>query len=63
MWTLLYRTKVECGGQCMINPSCDAFNFVNNVCKLLKSELLFLDATTQTEVYVMSTKLMGNATQ
>ena len=47
----------------MINPSCDAFNFVNNVCKLLKSELLFLDATTQTEVYVMSTKLMGNATQ
>lgn len=56
-----YRTKVECGGQCLTNPSCDAFNFVNNVCKILKSELLFLDGTTQTEAYVLSTTVMGNA--
>ena len=47
----------------MTNPSCDAFNFVNNVCKLLKSEFLFLDGTEQTEVYAMMPTLMGNVAQ
>ena len=46
-----YRTKVECGGQCLTNPACEAFQFVNNVCKLLRMELLFKDASSQTEVY------------
>ena len=48
----IYRTKVECAGQCMIDPSCDTFNYVSNVCRLLKSDLLFKDGTPQTEVYM-----------
>ena len=48
----VYRTKVECGGQCLIDPSCDTFSYVSNECKLLKSDQLFKDETTQFEIYM-----------
>ena len=44
-----------------MNSDCDAFNYVNNVCKLLRSELLFKDDTTQTEVYVLISTSPGNS--
>ena len=53
------RTKVECGGQCLINPSCDTFNYVSNVCKLLKSDLLFKDKTSTTEAYMLTSISSG----
>ena len=48
----VYRTKVECGGQCLIDPSCDTFSYVGNECKLLKSDQLFKDETTKLEIYM-----------
>ena len=53
------RTKVECGGQCVINPACDTFNYVSNVCKLLKSDLLFKDKTSTTEAYMLTSISSG----
>ena len=47
-----YRTKVECGGQCLIDPSCDTFSYVSNECKLLRSDQLFKDETTKLEIYM-----------
>ena len=58
---LLPRTKVECGGQCLSYSGCEAFNFVNNVCILLKAEYLYKDGTTQTEVYLTPDKVKGNS--
>ena len=43
----------------MINPDCDAFNYVDSVCKLLKAELLFKDGTEQTVVYVLRSTSPG----
>ena len=43
---------MECGGQCLIDPSCDTFSFVSNECKLLKSDQLFKDDTEQLEIYM-----------
>ena len=48
----VYRTKVECGGQCLIDPSCDTFSYVSNECKLLRSDQLFKDETTKLEIYM-----------
>ena len=48
----VYRTKVECGGQCLIDPSCDTFSYVGNECKLLKSDQIFKDETTKLEIYM-----------
>ena len=56
---IFHRTKVECGGQCLSYSSCDSFNFVGNVCKLLKYEFLYKDPTTQTEVYESVTTAKG----
>ena len=55
-----FRTKVECGGQCLTEPTCEGFNFVNNICKLLKVEYLYKDGTEQTEVYISSSIAIGN---
>ena len=43
---------MECGGQCLIDSSCDTFSFVSNECKLLKSDQLFKDDTEQLEIYM-----------
>ena len=43
---------MECGGQCLIDQSCDTFSFVSNECKLLKADQLFKDETEQLEIYM-----------
>ena len=57
---IIVRSKVECGGQCMANSECEAFNYVDQICKLLKTEFLFKDVTPQTEVYVPPTTSPGS---
>ena len=54
------RTKVECGGQCLSESACEGFNFVDNICKLLKAEYLYKDGTEQTEVYIGFSIATGN---
>ena len=44
----------------MANSECEAFNYVDQICKLLKTEFLFKDVTTQTEVYVPATTSPGS---
>ena len=44
----------------MANSECEAFNYVEQICKLLKTEFLFKDVTTQTEVYVPATTSPGS---
>ena len=39
------RTKVECGGQCMIEPTCSAFRFEDNSCQLYDANYLYKDKT------------------
>ena len=41
-------------------PTCEGFNFVNNICKLLKAEYLYKDGTIQTEVYIRYSIAVGN---
>ena len=38
-----YRTKIECGGQCMTNNDCGAFHFDQGICKSLRSEGLYVN--------------------
>ena len=47
MYLLFYkfRTKVECGGQCMIEPTCSAFRFEDNSCQLYDANYLYKDKT------------------
>ena len=59
---IILRSKVECGGQCMANSDCEAFNYEDQICKLLKTEFLFKDVTPQTEVYVPPTTSPGSQT-
>ena len=40
-----FRTKVECGGQCMIEPTCSAFRFEDNSCQLYDANYLYRDKT------------------
>ena len=49
-----YRTKVECGGQCMTNTSCAAFHFDHGNCTSLKSEYLYIkqDEISPIDVYM-----------
>ena len=35
-----------------MDPECDTFSYVSNECKLLKSDQLFKDETTQLETYM-----------
>ena len=44
----------------MANSECEAFNYVDQICKLLKTEFLFKDVTLQTEVYVPPTTSPGS---
>ena len=39
----------------MATTGCEGFTFVNNVCKLLRTEYLYKDGTPQIEVYVPTT--------
>ena len=55
-----FRTKVECAGQCLMDLSCGAFTFDNNVCTLLKTEYLFKAGTDLTEVFIRSSIVRGN---
>ena len=43
-----------------MEPTCEGFNFVNNICKLLKAEYLYKDGTEQTEVYIRHSIAVGN---
>ena len=43
-----------------MNPSCEGFNFVNNVCKILKAEYLYNDGKDLTDVYIKSSLVPGN---
>ena len=40
-----FRTKVECGGQCMLEPTCSAFRFEDNSCQLYDANYLYKDKT------------------
>ena len=44
----------------MANSECEAFNYEDQICKLLKTEFLFKDVTPQTEVYVPATTSPGS---
>lgn len=43
-----------------MNPSCEGFNFVNNVCKILKAEYLYNEGKDLTDVYIKSSLVPGN---
>ena len=45
MTFLKFRTKVECGGQCLLTPSCSAFRFDDNSCQLYDATYLYKDKT------------------
>ena len=46
----------------MANSDCEAFNYEDQICKLLKTEFLFKDVTPQTKVYVPPTTSPGSQT-
>ena len=54
----LSRTKVECGGQCLLTSTCSAFQFLENNCLLLNPTYLYRDKTdtTGTDVYMEDSK-------
>ena len=56
MTFLKFRTKVECGGQCLLTPSCSAFRFDDNSCQLYDATYLYKDKTDDgMEVYTHDT--------
>ena len=51
-----FRTKVECGGQCLLTPSCSAFRFDDNSCQLYDATYLYKDKTDDgMEAYIHDT--------
>ena len=43
---IIYRTKVECGGQCMLTSTCSAFQFTDGEeCRLFEATYLYKDVT------------------
>ena len=52
------RTKVECAGQCLLTPSCSAFQTSDSYCRLLDSTYLYRDKTdtTGTPIYMVESK-------
>ena len=47
---------MECGGQCLLTPSCSAFRFDDNSCQLYDANYLYKDKTDDgMEVYMHDT--------